>query len=177
MVVQLNDNQQSNGTGGLNDRFGNYWQDKNDWKNINGGCPIKADLKITLQDLKANCQPVFENLPAMVRSSVEKNDKQRRSLEQIWMEKIAEGASHVGVIDGVFHFFKGEEIIPEDNVDMRIPVMPPILQFRETEKQQIKEKMSALRKQFREGLKDVEGQDAVPVMGTDSVTKGGSQIS
>lgn len=68
---------------------------------------------------------------------MEGHDRGKRTLETIWAEKIAEGATHVGVLEGRFHFFRGEEILPEDNDALRIPVMPAILRFRAVEKARI----------------------------------------
>lgn len=117
----------------VTDRLDNFWLEKNRWKEINGGCEITSDIKATLTELAASTRPPRENLAAMVRSAVERKDAAGRSLEQIWAEKITEGATHVGILDGVFHFFKGEDILLEKNVDMKIPAAPLLLQLREEE--------------------------------------------
>lgn len=117
----------------VTDRLDMFWLEKNKWKAINGGCEITPDVTATLTELAANTRPPQENLAAMVRSSVERKDAAGRTLEQIWAEKIAEGATHVGILDGVFHFFKGEEILQEQTVPLEIPVAPPLLQLREEE--------------------------------------------
>lgn len=132
----------------------NYWQEKNDWKKINGGCPVTPDVEDTLKNLSASVRPQHENLSAMIRASVEKRDVQGRPLEQIWAEKIAAGANFVGVLDGVFHFFKGEQILAEDNKPLRISALPAMFEFREKEKQAIHDRarseMAALRANFQQ---------------------------
>lgn len=136
----------------LGQRVDNYWLEKNDWKRINGGCPISPDPVATLKTLSENVRPVHENLAAMVRSSLERRDKQGRSMEEIWAEKISAGANYVGVLEGVFHFFKDEEILAEDNKDLRISALPAMLEFREKEKQLIRDRTRAEMAALRAGL-------------------------
>lgn len=139
---------------GLSDRVDKFWAEKNDWKKINGGCAISPDVNATLKLLAQNVRPIYENLPAMIRASVEKRDKQGRKLEEIWPAKISEGANYVGVLDGVFHFFKGEEVLSEDNKELRFSALPAILQFRDKEKEMVRartrEAMAALRADFQQ---------------------------
>lgn len=118
----------------LADRLDSWWLEQNAWKALNGGCAISADLKGTLELLRDNVLPRREDLPELVRRTVEGKDKSKRDLETIWAEKITEGATHVGVLEGAFHFFRGEEMLPEDNDDLRINALPPILRFRAIEK-------------------------------------------
>jgi hypothetical protein len=132
------------------ERLDNYWVDKNKWKAMNGGCAIEGDLVKTLANLAAGVKPAKENLPAMVRSAVERKDAQGRKLEQIWAEKITEGATHVGVLEGVFHFFRGEDILPEDNVPLKIPALPPLLQMRDEEKRLLVEQTHVKEVKFRD---------------------------
>lgn len=134
-------------------RLDEYWLDKNKWKAMNGGCEISGDMAATLATLAANVRPPFENLSAMVRSAVERKDAAGRTLEQVWAEKITEGATHVGVLDGVFHFFKGEDILPEKNVVLEIPAMPPILQMREQERKLVAEQTHVKEIKFRDDNK------------------------
>lgn len=134
----------------LTERLDNWWLDKNSYKGFNGGCAIEADPTKTLQLLSDNVMPRQDNLPDLVRTSVEGHDKQHRALEVIWAEKIAEGATHVGVLEGSFHFFKGEDILPEDNVDLRISALPPILQFREREHEMIAQVTHVKEVRFRD---------------------------
>lgn len=139
---------------GLSDRVDKFWAEKNEWKKINGGCAISPDVDATLKLLAANTRPIYENLPAMIRATVEKRDKQGRKLEEIWATKITEGANYVGVLDGVFHFFKGEEVLSEDNKELRFSALPAILQFRDKEKEMVRartrEAMAALRADFQQ---------------------------
>ena len=138
----------------LPDRLDQRQLKLNEFQKINGGCVISADIEATLQKLKEACKPTTENLPARVRSSVEKTDKQGRPLDVIWSEKIAEGATHVGVIDGAFHFFKGDQILSENNKDFRMSALPPVWQMREEEKAKVREGVKAqiaeLRSHFRQ---------------------------
>lgn len=144
----------------LTERLDNWWLEKNNFKAFNGGCAIEADSVKTLELLRDNVQPRQENLPDMIRASVIEHDKQHRVLEVIWAEKIAEGATHVGVLDGSFHFFKGEEILPEDNVDLRISAMPAILQLRAKEKQMIVQAARQRVQHFRDEYRLPDGDDA-----------------
>ncbi len=121
----------------LADRLNGWWLEQNAWKALNGGCVISADTRATLLLLRENVLPRREDLPDLIRRSVEGRDRGKRTLETIWSEKIAEGATHVGVLEGRFHFFRGEDVLPEDNDDLRIPVMPAVLRFRAVEKARI----------------------------------------
>jgi len=152
---------------GLSDRVDQYWLEKNAWKKMNGGCPVTPDVTATLKNLTESVNPRNENLAILVRASVESNDAQGRPLEQVWAEKIAQGANYVGVLDGVFHFFKGEEILPETNKPLHISALPAMMEFRENDprKQAIRDRarteMAALRANFQSEFTNFVG-NAVP---------------
>lgn len=138
----------------LTDRVDQFWLERNEWKKINGGCAISPDLNATLKLLTENVRPAQSDLAGMIRATVEKRDKQGRKLEEIWAGKIAEGANFVGVVEGVFHFFKNEEILTEENHPLKISALPALLQFREKEKAMVRsrtrEAMASLRANFQQ---------------------------
>lgn len=146
-----------NNDGKLEVRIDQFWAEKNEWKKINGGCAISPDkdLEKTLKLLEESVLPKQENLSAMVRASVEKQDAQGRKLAEIWGEKIAQGVNIVGIQDGVFHFYKDSEILAENNKPLRISAMPAVLQLREKEKamvsSRVREAILALREDIQIG--------------------------
>jgi|GEM_PF-6063399 len=163
-----------------------FWAEKNEWKKINGGCPISPDkdLEKTLKLLAESVSPKWENLAEMVRVSVEKQDARGRKLSEIWVEKLAQGVNIVGVQDGVFHFYKDSEILAEDNKALRISTMPAVLQLREKEKtllsSRVREAILALRADIQKGgvggassVNEVASQD---VSGTVRLS-GGTDVS
>ena len=133
----------------LNERLNKYYQEKNDFRKVNGGCAIKADIGATLADLSLVTKPTQENLPGLVRAAVESKDAKSRKLEEIWAEKIAMGATHIGILDGVVGFYKGEEKLPEDNVALKISALPLDLELRDKEKTQVRDRFKELREQFK----------------------------
>lgn len=133
----------------LNERLNKFYQEKNDFRKINGGCAIKADIDATLADLSLVTKPTQENLSGLVRAAVESKDAKRRKLEEIWTEKISMGATHIGILDGVVGFYKGEEKLPEDNIALKISALPMELEFREEEKTQLRDRFKDLREKFK----------------------------
>ncbi len=133
----------------LSERLNKYYQEKNEFRKMNGGCAIKADIDATLADLSLVTKPTQENLPGLVRAAVESKDAKARKLEEIWAEKISMGATHIGIIDGVVGFYKGEEKLPENNVALKISALPLDLELRDQEKTQVRDRFKELREQFK----------------------------
>lgn len=133
----------------LSQRLDDFAEKETAYLQINGGARISGNIEESLKLLTENIFPKLDNLPTIIRRAVETRDKQGRSLEEIWQEKIQQGANFIGVLNGVFHFFKDEEILSEDNVDLKVSALPRILRMREVERQKIYEntrlEMSALR--------------------------------
>ncbi len=121
----------------LSQRLNDFTEQETAYLKINGGSKILGNMEESLKLLAENIFPRQDNLPEMIRRAIESRDKQGRSLEEIWQEKIQQGADYIGVLDGTFHFFKGEEILDEDNVDLRVSALPRILRMREVERNRI----------------------------------------
>ncbi|MCC6643545.1 hypothetical protein IT411_02245 [Candidatus Peregrinibacteria bacterium] len=130
-------------------RVDQYYQQKFEYKKINGGCALKADIDTTLADLALVTKPTQENLPGKVRAALESKDAKGRKLEEIWADKVAQGATHIGILDGVVNFYKGEEKLPDDNIPLRVHALPLELELREKERNQVKDRFKEMREQFK----------------------------
>ena len=137
----------------LVERVDQYYAEKNDWKKLNGGCPISQDIDATLLLLKHSVHPVNEDLELMVKSSILKYAVEGETVEKIWTDKIAEGANFVGVVDGVFGFYRGEEKLRTNNKPLQISAMPVVLEFREKEKELIKDRAKLARQSLMANLR------------------------
>jgi len=146
---------------GFMDRVDIYYAEKNNWKKMNGGSPISPDIDGTLELLRSNVHPTTENLAAMVRASVLKYAVEGQTFEQIWTDKISEGANYVGVVDGVFGFYRGEEKLPTNNKPLLISAMPVALEFREKEREMVKEKARQARQAM---MADFKAKAEIPVV-------------
>lgn len=122
---------------GFMERVDQYYAEKNNWKKLNGGSPISTDINATLELLNANVHPTSPNLAEMVKASVLKYAAEGQTFEQIWSDKILEGANFVGIVDGVFGFYKGEEKLPTNNKPLQISAMPVVLELREKERSMV----------------------------------------
>lgn len=150
----------------LTDRVDQFYAEKNDWKKLNGGCPISADIDATLQLLQMKLHPTTENVPGMVRASVLNYAVGGQTFEQIWADKLAEGANFVGVVDGVFGFYRGEEKLKTNNKPLQISAMPVVLEFREREKELIKDRAKIARQSLMANLRAEMQTGAAPVSET-----------
>lgn len=137
---------------GLTERVDQYYAEKKNWRELNGGCPISPDIKETLQRLKENVFPRKENLPAMISASISKYCAEGQTIEQIWQEKIQEGANFVGVVKGVFGFYRGEEKLKTNNKPLRVSAMPIFLEFHERERAELMARFRAERFSLRQSI-------------------------
>lgn len=114
----------------LTERVDKYYVEKNAWKNMNGGCAISADLEETLLRLREAVKPRQEDLPGMLRAAIDSYAVEGQTIEQIWAQKIVEGANFIGVINGIFGFYKGEEQLVVNTKPLKISGLPVILEYR-----------------------------------------------
>lgn len=137
----------------LTERADQYMEKQNEWKNLNGGCVISADIELTLKNLTEMVKPATPDLSAMIRAAVLQYGDGKASFTQIWADKIAEGANYVGVIDGVFAFYKGNQKLETANKPLRISALPPLLEFREKEKELVRDQAREARAQLMADLR------------------------
>ena len=149
-----NNNSRSN----LSDRLNQYYLEKNSWKELNGGCPISADIEGTLDLLSKKVFPKQDNLPEMVKASIVDNAEEGQTLEQIWTDKLAEGANFVGIVAGLFGFYRGEEKLQIRNKPLSISGTPLIYQLRKVEQEE-------MRAQIRKTVNDLKNKSVEPVFG------------
>lgn len=130
--MAIGDQNQGSDVGGRLDR---YLERKNAWRSMNGSFPMSADMEATLSGLAAAVTPAQEDLQGMVRASMAAYCDGTQTMEEIWREKVAEGADTVRVVDGVFGFYRGEEQLVVKTRPMTISVLPEILEMREDERE------------------------------------------
>lgn len=159
MAEILNQNQEA-ARGGLSrltlsERLTNYSQEKNQWRNLNGGCAIGENMEETLSKLTNSVQPQQENLPDLVRGAIQKYSANGQTIEQIWEEKRADGANYVGVIDGEFKFYQGERELRVETRPLSIPATPRIFEYRgiaeNTVHEQARNELRLLKASLRRG--------------------------
>ena len=159
---------------GFVERVDQFYAEKNDWKKMNGGCPISADINATLELLSSSVHPAVADLPAMVRASVLKYAAEGQSFEQIWSDKISEGGNFVGVVDGVFGFYRGEEKLQTNNKPLQISAMPAVLQLREKERSMVKDRAKLAREALLADFRGPKVEISVPpaIKSEDSLSPG-----
>jgi hypothetical protein len=137
----------------LAERADQYLEKQNAWRNLSGGCPISADVEATLTNLSASVRPIQPDLAAMIRAAVLQYGNGSQTFEQIWSDKIAEGANYIGVVEGVFGFYKGDQKLETANKPLRISALPPLLEFREKEKELVRDQARSARAQLMADLR------------------------
>ncbi len=107
-------------------------------KKFNGGCPISADIDKTLELLRDNVKPYDPDLPGKAMASLEKYLQAGQKIEDVWMQKIAEGANYIGIVGGEVDFYRGEEKLALKTVPLEFPIAPRVMRFREVERGRVK---------------------------------------
>jgi len=132
----------------LEQRLAQFQEQEVAWKLYNGGCPLSADIAQTLELLKQNVRPYNEDMPVRVIAALQTYLKPGQTIEDVWMQKVAEGANFVGVENGEFSFYRGEEKLPTNNKPMEYSVAPAVMRYREVEKSQIRDAARLARQQM-----------------------------
>lgn len=151
----------------LTERADQYFDKANEWRGLNGGCPISADVEATLKSLTESVRPIQPDLAAKIRAAVLQYGDGSESFGQIWANKIAEGANYVGVVDGVFAFYKGDQKLETANKPLKISALPPLLEFREKEKELVRDRARDARAELMASLRNMK------VMGVNNGEMGG----
>lgn len=144
------------------------------FEKMNGGCAISADVDETLKRLTAEVRPINENLAATVRYNAERVDAAGRKLEEIWADQMKNGANIVGVIDGTFHFFRNNEVLPDKNKALRIPLIAPdsVLGLRATERAAAQVELADFRDRLDLPWRREEEVVAVPAADIEGIVEG-----
>jgi hypothetical protein len=122
----------------LEQRVAAFAEQEDAWRKYNGGCLISGDIDATLKLLQENVKPADPDLQTKVMISLEKYLQPGQKIADVWMQKIAEGANYIGIINGEFGFYRGEEKLETPNVPLEFPVAPRVMRFREVEKEGIR---------------------------------------
>jgi hypothetical protein len=138
----------------LDERYKEFLNKQESWKQFNGGCPISSDMDQTLELLEKSVRPQKENIPGKVQAALKAYLQDGQNIRDVWMAKIAEGANYVGIVDGEFAFYRGNDRLETNNKPMEFSVMPGVMRFREAEKKQIHEQARSALLNMKNELKE-----------------------
>jgi hypothetical protein len=160
--LEAETNRDAGSTGGkppLEQRMAAFAEQEDSWRKYNGGCPISGDIDATLKLLQENVKPSDPALQTKAMISLERYLQPGQKIEDVWTQKIAEGANYIGIINGEFGFYRGEEKLETPNVPLGFPVAPRVMRFREVEKDGIRSAARGARQKIIDEMNNKENNN------------------